>query len=440
MVNTKTVLSVFLVLLVFSACKKYNDNIFLSNEGTQGFDGYTFSDSLQISSRTVREDSLKTDSLSHNLLGVINDPVFGVYKASTFCEFKLPQIDKVISTETLDSVVLMLQYTSNIAYYGDLNSPLSFKVYELNQNMGSSVTHSNQTLSYDPTPIGAFNGSVKLSDSIYITELGKRGKSAPGITIKLSTAAAQKLFNASLNDLHSNDNFIQYFKGIALVPDQTPAIGAGIIPAINLRGSLSKIRIYYNDSLQSDFKVIDNAKRFSAYQTSNLNASIAMQKSASSSSDFDTSYVQAMTGAKTHIQFPNLFSIIKNTSKKIAIGKAELIIRPLAGTYASPFSLPSRLLIVQPDLDNGLNAPILDNFEAFYGGKYDAVKNEYKFYITRHMQSLFTDYQVNGKNTNKGLYLIVPSDLPIAPSRMVIDSRKRVVDQGIQLKLIYTEL
>ena len=111
MVNTKTVLSVFLVLLVFSACKKYNDNIFLSNEGTQGFDGYTFSDSLQISSRTVREDSLKTDSLSHNLLGVINDPVFGVYKASTFCEFKLPQIDKVISTETLDSVVLMLQYT-----------------------------------------------------------------------------------------------------------------------------------------------------------------------------------------------------------------------------------------------------------------------------------------------------------------------------------------
>ena len=165
-----------------------------------------------------------------------------------------------------------------------------------------------------------------------------------------------------------------------------------------------------------------------------------MQKSASSSSDFDTSYVQAMTGAKTHIQFPNLFSIIKNTSKKIAIGKAELIIRPLAGTYASPFSLPSRLLIVQPDLDNGLNAPILDNFEAFYGGKYDAVKNEYKFYITRHMQSLFTDYQVNGKNTNKGLYLIVPSDLPIAPSRMVIDSRKRVVDQGIQLKLIYTEL
>jgi len=100
-VKIKTVFWTVIALVVFSACKKYNDNIYLNNDGTQGFDGYTFSDSLKISSKTVREDSLKTDSLSQNLVGVLNDPIFGVYRASTFCEFKLPQIDKVISTETL---------------------------------------------------------------------------------------------------------------------------------------------------------------------------------------------------------------------------------------------------------------------------------------------------------------------------------------------------
>jgi len=439
-VKIKTVFWTVIALVVFSACKKYNDNIYLNNDGTQGFDGYTFSDSLKISSKTVREDSLKTDSLSQNLVGVLNDPIFGVYQASTFCEFKLPQIDKVISTETLDSVVLMLQYTSTSAYYGDLNSPLSFKVYELNQNMSSSVSHSNQTLTYNSTPIAAFTGQVKLSDSIYITELGKQVKAAPGISLKLSNAAAQKLFNATLNDLHSNDNFLQFFKGIAIVPDQTPAVGSGVIPAFNLRGGFTKIRIYYNDSLQSDFKVIDNAKRFSEYQTSNSNAVIAKQKSAAAATDFDTTYVQAMAGAKTWVQFPNLFSIISNPAKKVAIGKAELVVRPLAGTFSSPFSLPSRLLIVQPDASNGLNAPILDAFEPFYGGKYNSLNNTYTFNITRHIQSVLTDYQVNGKNSNKGLYIIVPSDLPIAPSRIVIDSRKRLQNEGIQLKLIYTEL
>ena len=438
--NLRLVFIFICSLFVFTSCKKQSDNLFLANEGTLGFDGYSFTESLDMLTSTVREDSLKSDSLSHNLIGVINDAEFGRYEASSFFQFKLPQVDKVISSQTLDSVVLFIQYTSSIAYYGDLNSELSFKVYELSESMNSTVTHSNQTYTYNPTPVGSFTGKVKLTDSLQITELGKRVKVSPGISIKLSAAMAQKLFNASATDLKSSDNFLQYFKGLAIVPDQTPSIGSGVIAAVNLRGAFTKLRIYYNDSLQSDFTVIDNAKRFTQYKVTGQSNNIKNQKSASSSANFDTTFVQAMTGAKTKIQFPNLFSIITSSSKKISIGKAEIIIRPVAGSFNNFFTLPTRLLLLHPDPTTNLNAGIIDLIEPFYGGKYNSITNEYHFNITRHIQSIFTDYQLNGKNSNNGLFIVAPSDNPIAPSRIVLDTRKHVANAGIEFKLVYTEL
>ncbi len=438
--NLRLVFIFICSLFVFTSCKKQSDNLFLANEGTLGFDGYSFTESLDMLTSTVREDSLKSDSLSHNLIGVINDAEFGRYEASSFFQFKLPQVDKVISSQTLDSVVLFIQYTSSIAYYGNLNSELSFKVYELSESMNSTVTHSNQTYTYNPTPVGSFTGKVKLTDSLQITELGKRVKVSPGISIKLSTAMAQKLFNASATDLKSSDNFLQYFKGLAIVPDQTPSIGSGVIAAVNLRGAFTKLRVYYNDSLQSDFTVIDNAKRFTQYKVTGQSNLIKNQKSASSIANFDTTFVQAMTGAKTKIQFPNLFSIITSSSKKISIGKAEIILRPVAGSFNNFFTLPTRLLLLHPDPTTNLNAGIIDLIEPFYGGKYNSITNEYRFNITRHIQSIFTDYQLHGKNSNNGLFIIAPSDNPIAPSRIVLDTRKHIANAGIEFKLVYTEL
>jgi hypothetical protein len=223
------------------------------------------------------------------------------------------------------------------------------------------------------------------------------------------------------------------------VPDNTPTTGSGVIAAVNLKGAFTKLRIYYNDSLQSDFGVIDNAKRFTQYKVTGQSNSIKNQKAASGLS-YDTTYVQAMAGAKTKIKFSNLFSIITSSSKKISIGKAEIIIRPVAGSFNNFFTLPTRLLLLHPDPTTNLNAGIIDLIEPFYGGKYNSITNEYRFNITRHIQSIFTDYQLHGKNSNNGLFIVAPSDNPIAPSRIVLDTRKRTANAGIEFKLVYTEL
>lgn len=438
--NLRPYLFLVSLFLVFNACKKQDGNVFLSNEGTQGFDGYSYTDTFRLLTCTVREDSLKSDSLSHNLLGIISDPVFGKYSASSFFQFKLPQLNKVISTEQLDSAVLYIQFTSKTAYYGDLASQMAFSVHELSESMTASVTHSDKTYQYNAASAGNFTGKFNPSDSMVIRNLGKTVKGAPGMSVKLSAALAQKLFDASASNLSSQENFLTYFKGLALVPAADPLSGTGVIAAINMQGSSSFIRVFYNDTLQSDFKVFDNARRFTHYNIGNQGNGINMQKSAGTKASFDTTYVQAMSGAKTRIKIPYLFGLARNNGKKISVGKAEIIIRPLAGTYASPFALPTRLLLLQPNADNNLNAGIIDLLEPFYGGNYNAVSNEYRFNVTRHIQSLFSDYQNKGIDNNRGFFLITPSDFPIAPSRMVADMRKGIPGSGIEFKLIYTEL
>ena len=178
----------------------------------------------------------------------------------------------------------------------------------------------------------------------------------------------------------------------------------------------------------------------------NQNAEITKQKTASKKANFDTTFLQSMTGAKTRISIPYLFNIVRknkdNQTIPISIAKAELIIRPVAGSYGSTTPLPARLLLLKPDATTGLNASILDAFEPFYGGAYNATLNGYKFNITRHIQNLFIDYQRQpyGIDNNKGLFLIIPTDNPIAPSRMMVDTRKRISNAGIEFKLYYSEL
>jgi hypothetical protein len=439
-VNLRIVLLLILSCVFVSSCRKQDDNVFLENETTTGFDGYSSTDTLMLSTCTVREDSLKTDSLSHNLIGQINDPVFGKYKASTFFQLKLPQVGNVISTNTLDSAVLFLQFTSSTAYYGDLTSQVSFDVHELTESMNSSVTHSNKSYTFDNTPIGSFNGKFNIQDSLAYNNLGVINKGAPGISIKLSNAMAQKLFNASATDLSSQANFLSFFKGIALVPTGTPASGSGAIAAINLKGAFTRLRVYYNGNMQSDFKVFDDCERFSSYSVSDQGAEITQQKALKGAASFDTTYVMAMAGAKTFIQLPELFNIVPTNGKLISVGKAEVVIRPLAGSYNAPFTLPKRMLLFVKDKETGLNAGMIDMLEPFYGGTYNATKNEYRFNITRYIQSLYTDYQLKGTNNNLGLYLAIPSDSPVAPSRIMIDAKKGGSGSGIEFKLIYTEL
>jgi len=273
-----------------------------------------------------------------------------------------------------------------------------------------------------------------------VRDLKQNLKAAPGISIKLESAFAQKMFNANASQLSSQENFLSFFKGIVLVPDMNPPSGSGLITAVNLKGAYPKMRIYYNDTMQSDFLISIDSRRFTSYEVSNQSPQLLSQRSFSGKYNYDTTFVQSMAGAKTKIDIPWLSSLIPQDGKRISVGKAELIFRPVAGTYSAPFTLPKRMLLLEPDKETGLNSPIIDLLEPFYDGNYNATANEYRFNITRHIQSLLSDMQRNGVNSNRGLFLVIPSDDPVAPSRIYLDTRKKLSDMGIELKIVYTAL
>ncbi len=111
-----------------------------------------YSDSATILSKTVREDSLRTDEISSHLLGSIWDPVLGKHEASVYAQLALEGVPSFGIYNQADSLVLSLIYTGS---YGDTTYPQNISVYRITENMYyDSAYYSNRTFTYDSNPLG----------------------------------------------------------------------------------------------------------------------------------------------------------------------------------------------------------------------------------------------------------------------------------------------
>src|SRR5690606_33977804 len=108
-----------IILLLFSFCKEpvLKDDSLLPDEKL----GLVFTDTLTLIAHTVREDSLRTDEMPDNLLGKMDDPIFGKSYASVYFQLRLLTNNVDLGSGVqLDSAVLMLRYSGK---YGDLTVP-----------------------------------------------------------------------------------------------------------------------------------------------------------------------------------------------------------------------------------------------------------------------------------------------------------------------------
>ncbi|MCO6494534.1 MAG: DUF4270 family protein [Bacteroidetes bacterium] len=429
-------------MIVFqSGCKKRDDLISL-NTGTIEPTDLFYTDTITVLSSTVREDSIPTRmSSNQQLAGKMNDLLFGISESSIFSQVRLAILNNPISPVTgADSAFIYLTFTSEIASYGNLNSTQHFSVYELNADLDASKTYySTDSISYNQTEIGSYSGSFNLVDSVRVKD-STFSNTAPGIKIALTKDFANKLINAGPGDVNTQSSFANYIKGLCIKPTGNPASGEGAVVGFNFKAVSTQIHVYYDGDKHINFLLDSAAVKFSQYKFSQQPANITIQKN-NPLLNFDTTYVQALTGAKTFFRFPNLFSLAKDN--KIFIHKAELIIPVYKDVISSQYKAPTRLLLNQPDELTGRNLPLIDliSSESTYGGKYDVALGQYKFTITRHIQDLFSSYLNDGDNFNFGLYLTNTIDLPITASRILIDTRKsNPIEQRLRLVIIYSKL
>jgi len=427
----------FSIILLIASCSKPAGLIGVVVQPDESKLKVGYSDTTSIYAYAVKEDSIRTDELTVNLLGSNMDPVFGNTVASFYMQFMLENADHDFGPNpVLDSLVLHLLYKDS---YGDTNTMQTLHAYELKESISpDSVYYSNVDLPVGSTDFADFSFVPRPSDSTILS-----GDTLPPmllVNLTASTELGQYLLDAPVEAMASNEAFQEYFNGLYVTAD--PVSDGGALLSFDLLSNYSEMVIYYSnddqDSLQFD------------YMCTLLNATISKFTHDFESADFnlrnqvlnnDTAlgatkfYLQGLGGVASVIKVPSIKSW--NRLGPVAINEAKLV---LTGAENDPlWGAPQQLSMAQIQ-DNGSFGYLVDQTDelaVYFGGDYDESTNSYTFRITRYIQSLIDNPDIK----DNGLYLI-PTGSSIYPNRFVFNGNEPLADTATRLKLeiLYTEL
>ena len=393
--NKSKILGFFFSLVLFSCTdpdligleiQPESDQIVIS---TNSHEGIFFT---ELSS--VKEDSVRTDENSLNLLGSLNDPVFGESKASFSTQLLLSEsaID-FGDNPVLVSAELSLTYAG---FYGDSTQQMEIEVAKLDQSIYvDSAYYSNHIL--EATEIIATHSFYP-----YGSDPDTLGK----YTLKVNLDnLGQEILNASSEDLTDNNSFIEYLKGIQI---RTTSIGGSII-YFNLKDVDSKLTITYNDSLQLDLVMSSSAARINHFeQAQQLTNELG---------------VQSMGGYNLKVVFSDIFVDSLQLLAEKPINAAYLTFNQINET--SDYSAHSNLSLVRVNAD-GTKVFMEDFFEGetHFGGALE--DSRYTFNISKHLSMLM----------NNELHL---EDLHLTPIGASINANRTLFAENVELRIIFTD-
>ncbi|MCR4681359.1 MAG: DUF4270 domain-containing protein [Bacteroidales bacterium] len=437
MTRFKSIGLLAILVLFFSACNHEPSPIGLDLIDQVGTE---FSDTTSIVAYSCLEDTINTTKMSANVVGNIHDPIFGDSKASIYAQFALSGSSVNFGDNpVIDSVVLTLQLSS---YYGDTTSGVGIRVYQLTEGM-SSQTHyyQNSTVAFNNTPLNyqLTNYTIAPKTSVIVDT----GEYTPHIRIRLSQAFGQYLLN-NQSHMSSNSDFQSFFKGLCISAiSHTGSTGYMLIT--NMTSSLSAITLYYHNSASStttkyNFVCNTECPRFTNF---------THEYNRSSNADFNqevlagdhslgakTLFVQATGGVKTRITFPHLQEAFKALDNRVVINRAELVI-----TNVEPneqFLVQPAALSIQGIEKNTGKILYLPDDEVYtssnyFGGVYNAERQEYRFRITEYVQNLILDNSTLSNSIN-----LVVKGSSVRANRLVFGGTGLTDEKRLRLELSYT--
>ena len=352
------------VMLSLNGCVKANIE-YGQSQIDLGFTNIVQIDTMAPLISTTFIDSVLTSSRGTLLIGGYNDAYFGPVTARAYLELAPPGFEVISPNARFDSAVLYLVPNKN-AYYGDTSVPTDIYVYQLarsmvynynKQGLSNGAFYSIDSFAVLPTPIGHVQQymSPTRHDTVYI---------------KLDSALGAQFFNdyrGQITDMGSPSEFLYYFPGIRL------SSGPGLFnPAEgNIYGYKDScvVKLWYNDATFNgtlsnvQFKYSNKAYQFNEVrntppapldQFAHSTESTVLQQIYSTAPGFNhLAYVDNILGYNMKIQFPSLRNLLVADSNFVRIQKAQLIFRPIQGTY-NPyiFMLPSTLQLAATNFTN----------------------------------------------------------------------------------------
>lgn len=433
----------FLVALSLVAGCKDEDLIGLEVQPEGQQLGLVSTDTFTLETYTEVIDSVRSDETTTNLLGTLTDPDFGTSRANFYVQFRLEQENLDfgdLSDIELDSVTVSFRHFS---LYGDSADPQTFRVYEMSGSEEwelDSAYFSNQTFETSPTPIGELTNYVANTvDSVSVGD----GREPAQLRIKLNNDFGQKLLDgAADNSYTDNESFIEFFKGLEVRAETAgQAAGDGAIFSFDMVSSISRMTIYYTQKStgnQFDFNFLINtlSPRLNTFQ--HEYTGFPVDNYLADKGLGDRLFLQSLSGTRGVIKMPTLEKLVTDVGDDpVLINRAELVI-PIDETNMADYDLPGSLTLIALNSD-GNEIFVIDQFvsDSHIGGDLDESNNDYRFRITRHVQTLIDQYRAGETPINE-LRLITTGNA-VNPNRVVLNGADNTTE-AFRLILSYTPI
>ncbi len=425
--NFRPACALFIIVMpCFLACEK--KSISFGENLAESYTNIIVIDSLTPVISTIRSDSFITSNTSTVQLGNYKDETFGSINARSFFQFSVPATTTIPADAIFDSLTLKLMLTKN--YYGDTSITQQINVNELTSKLeytGENTGFYNTSyIPYSPVPWATkqFNPKPNKTDTL---------------EIRLSELKDQA------TEIIDQTYFLQYFKGLTLSTSATPSSIIGY----SATDSTLKMRLYYTERDITfthkfvDFNLANPELQFNQITIDRSNtvlASLPKNTEIPSSQLGHAAYLQSITGIFTKIRFPSLpnLLLIKQSGK---ILKAQLIVKPVTGTFNNTYRLPPVLNLVTTDKYNGYGTALTDGsttspttqngsltVDNLYGEN-----TSYTYDITSYLQQQIT---VN-PGLDNGLLLYPPATASNTTFNRLVIGDNTKVKNNIQIKIFF---
>lgn len=416
----------------FAACDKAGftyDNV---TDG--GHVQYTLLDTLEIQMRTIQPDSIATSGTGIALAGVYTDEYFGKISAGSYFRVALPTERTLEDNAVYDSIELVMK--PNGYAYGDTLPLQTLQVYQLQQPLvlpeNYTMLFSHQQFSFSSTPL--FSEPVRITPT-----------AGNLLHLRLNDARGAELFTLLKNkatEVSSEDFFREYFKGLYIKGSNNTAV-FGFTAA----DSSLYMRLHYHvvthekEEKYLDFLMTTPELQYNAIQRERGGTPLAgLQPGAGllSEATGNLAYLQALGGALIRMDFPSL-SALQELGRYGRIQRAELVLRPISGTYVRE-ALPPRLTLCLADSKNWvasgdtlLTALGMSQYGSLVTDKLNPENTSYVYDVTTYCKSMMNA----DSYTYRGLLLSPPAgEYATQFNRLLLGNGKNSQHRA-QLKIYY---
>jgi hypothetical protein len=438
---------------------------------------------IPLTSSVMAIDSFPSDinsvGVASLLVGKYNDPLLGEVSAESYIRIDRLKAYPLADTSTFDYAEIRLHF--NYVYQGAPGvTNQKIKIHRINEDAFyqafklinvkapavpvTTIFYSNRALAYSPIELAELNLTVDYTEAQKQLTKAESARDTIVVSARLDQDFGQTLFdNLKSDSLTRNihfEKFLDQFRGIALVPDES-ATG---ISGFSVLSDSSYIKLHYHTphTTGNEIYYAFDAKSFTSFSSNRAGTELAGHPNFEPIlPSNDLRYVQSGDGITTRIDLSNFYQFANQDSvKNLLVNSAQIIVNqiqePPAGIRqhdaftlrvmdSHDFLLRSEKVFTSAEMQNLWivhdnvhyytypDAEVMQTY-AVSSLPYNATNLQYASYITRFTQALFRNKDASAANRIN--YLELES---LSPNNARSVARTVFHKDGIHLRIYYTK-